>query len=219
MGKLVVLLVTAFVDMLGGAIVFPLIPFLAQKVIGHGPLWTALDSIGMGGVGVAVSLLLTTFAVAQLVSAPFWGRVSDKIGRRPALMIGLGASVIAYVVFAFAHSLELLLLCRLVQGAGGGTVGVVQAYVADATKPEDRAKSLGWVSAATNAGVAMGPAIGIWVLGFGVNAQALARGAAAQVPRAGTGRGDDRGGEHGVRLVLPEGVARRRGRAGRAERP
>jgi MFS family permease len=174
MGKLVVLLVTAFVDMLGGAIVFPLIPFLAQKVIGHGPLWTALDAIGMGGVGVAVSLLLTMFAVAQLVSAPFWGRVSDKIGRRPALMIGLGASVLAYVVFAFAHSLELLLLCRLVQGAGGGTVGVVQAYVADATKPEDRAKSLGWVSAATNAGVAMGPAIGIWVLGFGVSAQALA---------------------------------------------
>ncbi len=174
MGKLVVLLVTAFVDMLGGAIVFPLIPFLAEKVIGHGPLWTALNAIGLGGVGVAVALLITMFALAQLVSAPLWGRVSDKIGRRPALMIGLGASVLAYLVFAFAHSLELLLLCRLVQGAGGGTVGVVQAYVADATKPEDRAKSLGWVSAATNAGVAMGPAIGIWVLGFGVSAQALA---------------------------------------------
>jgi MFS family permease len=114
------------------------------------------------------------FSVAQLVSAPYWGRVSDRIGRRPALMIGLGASAIAYVVFAFAQSLELLLLCRLIQGAGGGTVGVVQAYVADATKPEDRAKSLGWVSAATNAGVAMGPAIGAWVLGFGVSAQALA---------------------------------------------
>ena len=174
MGKLVVLLVTAFVDMLGGAIVFPLLPFLTEKVIGHGPLWTALNAIGLGGVGFSVSLLLTMFAAAQLVSAPFWGRVSDKIGRRPALMIGLGASVIAYVVFAFAHSLELLLLCRLVQGAGGGTVGVVQAYVADATRPEDRAKSLGWVSAATNAGVAMGPAIGIWVLGFGVSAHALA---------------------------------------------
>lgn len=174
MGKLVVLLVTAFVDMLGGAIVFPLLPFLAKKVIGHGPLWSMLDSIGLGGEGFAVALLFTMFSVAQLVSAPFWGRVSDRIGRRPALMIGLGASVLAYGVFAFAQSLELLVLCRLVQGAGGGTVGVVQAYVADATKPEDRAKSLGWVSAATNAGVAMGPAIGIWVLGFGVSAQALA---------------------------------------------
>jgi MFS family permease len=173
MGKLVVLLVTAFVDMLGGAIVFPLLPFLAEKVVGHGPLWTLLDSLGLGGVGFSVALLFTMFSVAQLLSAPFWGRVSDKIGRRPALMIGLGASVLAYGVFAFAHSLELLVLCRLVQGAGGGTVGVVQAYVADATRPEDRAKSLGWVSAATNAGVAMGPAIGIWVLGFGVSAQAL----------------------------------------------
>ncbi len=174
MGKLVVLLVTAFVDMLGGAIVFPLLPFLAERVIGHGPLWTLLDSVGLGGKGFCLALLLTMFAVAQLVSAPYWGRVSDRIGRRPALMIGLGASAIAYVVFAFAQSLELLLLCRLIQGAGGGTVGVVQAYVADATKPEDRAKSLGWVSAATNAGVAMGPAIGAWVLGFGVSAQALA---------------------------------------------
>jgi MFS family permease len=174
MGKLVVLLVTAFVDMLGGAIVFPLLPFLAERVIGHGPLWTMLNSVGLGGKGFSLALLLTMFAVAQLVSAPYWGRVSDRIGRRPALMIGLGASAIAYVVFAFAQSLELLLLCRLIQGAGGGTVGVVQAYVADATKPQDRAKALGWVSASTNAGVAMGPAIGAWVLGFGVSAQALA---------------------------------------------
>ena len=174
MGKLVVLLVTAFVDMMGGAIVFPLIPFFAKRVIGHGPLWSALNALGLGGVGVAVSLLITMFAVAQLVSAPLWGRVSDKLGRRPALMIGLGGSVVAYLVFAFANSLELLVLCRLVQGAGGSTVGVVQAYVADATKPQDRAKALGWVSAATNAGVAMGPAIGIWVLGFGVSAEALA---------------------------------------------
>ncbi len=174
MGKLVVLLVTAFVDMLGGAIVFPLLPFFAEKVVGHGPLWKALDSVGLGGTGFAVALLFTMFSIAQLASAPYWGRVSDRLGRRPALMIGLGASVVAYGVFAFAQSLELLVLCRLVQGAGGGTVGVVQAYVADATKPEDRAKSLGWVSAATNAGVAMGPAIGIWVLGFGVSAQALA---------------------------------------------
>lgn len=174
MGKLVVLLVTAFVDMLGGAIVFPLLPFLAERVIGHGPLWTMLNSVGLGGKGFCLAVLLTMFSVAQLVSAPYWGRVSDRIGRRPALMIGLGASAIAYVVFAFAQSLELLLLCRLIQGAGGGTVGVVQAYVADATKPEDRAKALGWVSASTNAGVAMGPAIGAWVLGFGVSAQALA---------------------------------------------
>ena len=173
MGKLVVLMVTAFVDMMGGLIVFPLIPFYAKRLLGHGPLWTLLDSVGMGGGGAVVSLLVTSFAVAQLVSAPAWGRVSDKVGRRPALMIGLGASLVAYVIFAYANSLELLFLCRIVQGAGGGTVGVIQAYVADATRPEERVKALGWLSAATNAGVAIGPAIGSWSMSLGSSGPGL----------------------------------------------
>ncbi|OFW27298.1 MAG: hypothetical protein A3H97_16460 [Acidobacteria bacterium RIFCSPLOWO2_02_FULL_65_29] len=160
MGKLVVLMITGFVDMMGGLIVFPLLPFYAERMLGRGPLWRALDAVGMGGGGAAVSLMVMMFAVAQLVSAPFWGRFSDRFGRRPALMIGLGAQAAAYVIFAFANSLELLFLCRIVQGAGGGTVGVIQAYVADATEPKDRAKALGWLSAATNAGVAIGPVIG-----------------------------------------------------------
>ena len=160
-------MVTAFVDMMGGLIVFPLIPFYATKFLGHGPLWKALDSVGMGGKGIIVALLVMVFALSQLISAPFWGRVSDKVGRRPALMIGLGASALSFLIFAYANSLELLFLCRIVQGAGGGTVGVVQAYVADATKPQDRVKALGWLSAATNAGVTIGPAIGSWTLTFG----------------------------------------------------
>jgi MFS family permease len=160
MGKLVVLMVTAFVDMMGGLIVFPLIPFYAERTLGHGPLWTALDAVGLGGTGTAVSLMVMMFPIAQLISAPYWGRFSDRFGRRPALMVGLGSSAAAYLIFAFADSLELLVLCRLVQGAGGGTVGVIQAYVADATAPEDRAKALGWLSAATNAGLVIGPAIG-----------------------------------------------------------
>ena len=71
----------------------------------------------------------------------------------------MSASAIAYVIFAYADSLWALLLSRMVQGAGGGTVSVIQAYVADATKPENRARSLGWLSAATNAGVAIGPVL------------------------------------------------------------
>lgn len=167
MGKLIVLMVTAFVDMMGGLIVFPLIPFYAERMIGHGPIWTALNAIGMGGIGSVVSLMVMSFAVAQLISAPAWGRFSDRYGRRPALMVGLGASALAYIIFAFSNSLELLFLCRIVQGAGGGTVGVVQAYVADATKPEERVKALGWLSAATNMGVAIGPAIGSAAMGLG----------------------------------------------------
>ena len=138
-------MVTAFVDMVGLLMVLPLLPFYAVE---------------MGGGGMAVGILVSSYAVAQLLSAPLWGRVSDHYGRRPALLIGLGAAAVAYVIFGYATSLWLLLVSRLVQGAGGGTVGVIQAYVADATEPENRARSLGWLSAATSLGVMIGPAIG-----------------------------------------------------------
>lgn len=157
-GKLVVLMVTAFIDMLGLLMILPLLPFYAKS---------------LGGGGLIVGLLVSAFSVAQLISAPIWGRFSDRYGRRPALMVGLGASAIAYVVFAYADSLWLLFLSRIVQGAGGGTVSVIQAYVADATKPDDRAKSLGWLSAATNAGVAIGPVIGSWVQHWGAHTPGL----------------------------------------------
>ena len=157
-GKLTVLMVTAFIDMLGMLMILPLLPFYAK-------------SLGAGGF--VVGLLVSSFSVAQLLSAPLWGRFSDKHGRRPALMVGLASSAVAYVVFAYADSLWLLLLSRIVQGAGGGTVSVIQAYVADATRPEDRAKSLGWLSAATNAGVALGPVIGSWVQHWGPHTPGL----------------------------------------------
>jgi multidrug resistance protein len=145
MGKLLVLMITAFVDMVGFAMVLPLIPFYAAS---------------MGATGFIVGLLISSFSVAQLVSAPSWGRVSDHFGRRPAVIIGLLISALAYVVFGLAETLWILLLSRVVQGVGGGTVGVLQAYVADASKPEDRAKGLGWLSAATSAGAVVGPAFG-----------------------------------------------------------
>lgn len=159
-GKLVVLMITAFMDMVGILMVVPLLPFYAQDLNGSGYVSRALAALHMSGDGAVVSLLIATFAIVQLVSAPYWGRVSDRFGRRPAMMIGLGGSALAYLVFAYAPTLDWLFLSRIVQGAGGGTVGVIQAYVADSTRPEDRAKALGWLSAATNAGVALGPVIG-----------------------------------------------------------
>ena len=143
--KLLILIITAFVDMVGLLMVLPLMPFYARK---------------LGAGSFMVTVMVVSFTAAQLLSAPLWGRFSDKYGRRPALLVGLGAAAMAYVVFAFANSIWLLLLSRLVQGAGGGTVGVVQAYVADATEPQNRAKALGWLSAATNVGVALGPPMG-----------------------------------------------------------
>ena len=104
---------------------------------------------------------MSAFTVAQLLSAPMWGRFSDRYGRRPALLVAL-ARVGDRVRRSSPSRLAAgcCFLSRLVQGAGGGTVGVIQAYVADATRPQDRAKSLGWLSAATNAGVAFGPVLG-----------------------------------------------------------
>lgn len=147
--KLLVLIITAFVDMVGLLMVLPLMPYYARD-------------LGAGSLLVAV--MVVSFTAAQLLSAPLWGRFSDRYGRRPALLVGLGAAAVAYIVFAFASTIWLLLLSRVVQGAGGGTVGVIQAYVADSTEPQNRAKALGWLSAATNLGVALGPPLGALAL-------------------------------------------------------
>jgi MFS family permease len=162
-GKLMVLMATAFLDMVGLLIVIPILPFYARRLGGEG---FAIGGMQFG-IGTVVALLVSTFTIAQLVSAPVWGRFSDRFGRRPALLVALGASAIAYVIFGFANSLALLFISRIVQGAGGGTVGVIQAYVADSVEPEQRAKGLGWLSAATNLGVALGPVLGSFAITLG----------------------------------------------------
>jgi multidrug resistance protein len=153
-----VLIAVNFVDMIGFMIVLPLLPFYALK------LHASAETIGR---------LIAAFSVAQLLAAPVWGRVSDRYGRRPALLIGLSASAVAYVVFGLATTVWLLFLSRLVQGAGGGTTGVAQAYVADTVQQADRARALGWLSAATSAGVMIGPAIGSFAARFGQAAPGL----------------------------------------------
>ena len=190
--RLAVLIAVNFVDMVGFMIVLPLLPFYALDL-------EASPEI--------VGLLIASFSIAQLVAAPIWGRVSDRYGRRPALLIGLTASAVAYVVFGFAESLWLLFVSRLVQGAGGGTTGVAQAYVADTMAPRDRAKALGWLSAATSAGVAFGPAIGSFMAHFGREAPGLAAAALCLVNVAFAWR------------WLPESRPRDDGRAARPRRP
>lgn len=143
--RLAVLIAASGVDMIGFAMVLPLLPFYALE------LEATPETIGW---------IIASFSIAQLVSAPVWGRLSDRYGRRPALLIGLSASAAAYVVFGLANSVWLLFLSRIVQGAGGGTTGVAHAYVADTIAPENRARALGWLSAATAGGVMLGPVIG-----------------------------------------------------------
>jgi multidrug resistance protein len=147
-----VLMWTVFVDMIGFLIVLPLLPYYAER---------------LGGTPFLVGALVSTFALAQLASAPLWGRLSDRYGRRPMILAGLLISAVSYVLFETASTVALLFISRFVQGAAGGTVGVVQAYVSDSVPSEDRAKALGWLTAATSAGVMLGPAIGSLAAAYG----------------------------------------------------
>lgn len=143
--QLSVLMATVFVDMIGFTMVLPLLPFYATR---------------LGADARVVGMLVAAYPFAQLAVSPFWGRLSDRYGRRPLILAGLMLSAAAYVLFGLAESLWFLFASRFVQGAGGGTTGVVQAYVADAVEPEERTKALGWLTAATSAGVMIGPASG-----------------------------------------------------------
>ena len=161
--KLFTLMITAFIDMVGLLMIIPLLPFYVKSLGGEG-----FSVLGVHvGIGTISGFIITAFTVAQLISAPLWGRFSDRVGRRPTLIVALAASGIAYLIFGFAHSLLMLFVSRLVQGAGGGTVGVIQAYVADSTDPKDRARALGWLSATTNLGVALGPVLGSFAITLG----------------------------------------------------
>jgi multidrug resistance protein len=140
-----VLMATVFIDMVGFTMVLPLLPFYATR---------------LGASPTVIGFLVATYACAQLATAPLWGRLSDRYGRRPLIIAGLAISGVAYLLFGLANALWVLFACRLVQGMGGGITGVVQAYVADFVPPVDRTRALGWISAATSAGVMVGPAMG-----------------------------------------------------------
>lgn len=158
MKRIWVLMAVCFVDMMGLMLVAPLMAFYAKR---------------MNAADWMVGPLIASFAVAQLVSSPVWGKFSDRYGRRPAMIIGLSGSAVAYAIFGFASSLWMLFASRLVQGLGGGTTGVAQAYVADTMAPAERAKALGWISAATSAGVLIGPVIGSIARRFGTEVPGL----------------------------------------------
>ena len=156
--RLSVLIATAGIDMLGFAIVLPLLPYYALK------LAASPEMIGA---------ITASYSVAQLMAAPLWGAVSDRYGRRPALLAGLLASAVAFAIFGFADSLWLLFFMRIIQGAGGGTTGVAQAYVADTVAPEHRAQALGWLSSATAVGFMLGPVLGSFATSWGPAAPGL----------------------------------------------
>jgi predicted MFS family arabinose efflux permease len=143
--RLAVLMASMFVDMMGLLMVLPLLTFYAQR---------------FGASPTLIGLMVSAQPFAAVVTAPYWGRFSDRFGRRPAILLGLAMSGIAYLLFGLAGSLWMLMLSRLIQGVGTATVGVIQAYVTDTVGPNERTKALGWITVATSAGVALGPVIG-----------------------------------------------------------
>ena len=150
---LAVLFAAVLVDMIGFGIVLPLLPFYAES---------------LGASPIEVTLLIASYSAMQLAAAPFWGRVSDRRGRRPLLVGGLFASAVSHLIFGLAGSLPLLFASRLAAGAAGGTITVAQAYVADTTTADERARGMGWIGAAAGLGVFVGPWIGGYFSRFGL---------------------------------------------------
>jgi multidrug resistance protein len=142
---LVILFITVFIDLLGFGIIIPLLPFYAES---------------FGASAFAIGLLGTSFSLMQFLFSPIWGRWSDQIGRKPIILIGLLGSCLSYVTMALAGSLTLLFVARVVGGIAGANIPTAQAYIADVTTPENRARGMGLMGAAFGLGFIFGPAIG-----------------------------------------------------------
>lgn len=141
-GSLLVLFLTVFIDLIGFGMVIPFLSFYARE---------------FGASGFAVGAVVGVYSIMQFFFAPIWGRISDRVGRRPVLLVSLCASMTGYALFAFSHSLVLLFVSRIIAGIGGANIGTAQAYIADSTTPENRAKGMGIIGAAFGLGFILGP--------------------------------------------------------------
>ncbi len=149
---------TVFIDLIGFGIIIPLLPLYAKE---------------FGASGLTVGLLLMSYSLMQFFFAPMWGRLSDRIGRRPVLIISLFTSAIGYTIWGFSHSLAMLFLSRIVAGFGNANLAVAQAYIADVTPEEYRSQGMGMIGAAFGLGFVLGPAIAGIASYFGVHANVL----------------------------------------------
>ena len=145
MTPLVIIFITVFIDLLGFGIISPLLPFYAES---------------FGASAFTIGLLGTSFSLMQFLFSPVWGRWSDRIGRKPIILVGLMGSCLSYLGLALSTSLTLLFVARIIGGIAGANIPTAQAYIADVTTPENRAKGMGMVGAAFGLGFIFGPAIG-----------------------------------------------------------
>jgi len=143
----VTIFLTCFVDILGFGIVIPVLPLYAEH---------------FGATSVQIGWLVGIFSLAQFFFAPIWGKVSDRVGRKPVLLLGLLGTVAGYILMGLAHSVLMLFIARLIDGISGANISAAQAYLADISTPENRAKAMGLLGAAFGLGFVFGPALGGW---------------------------------------------------------
>jgi DHA1 family tetracycline resistance protein-like MFS transporter len=150
--SVLVIFLTVFIDLIGFGIVVPLIPVYSRHFGAHGFL---------------IGVIIASFSAMQFVFAPIWGRLSDRYGRRPILLISTAGAAGSYVLYAISSGLDnhtlglwLLVASRMVAGMCGGNITVAQAYIADVTPPEQRSKKMGLIGMAFGLGFIFGPIIG-----------------------------------------------------------
>lgn len=134
-----------FIDMLGFGLILPLLPYYAES---------------FGASDTVIGLLVASYAAAQLVGAPLLGRLSDRFGRRPVLLLSLFGTLVGFLLLGFARTLLLLFAARILDGLTGGNISVAQAYISDVTDAKNRAKGLGLIGAAFGLGFIIGPVSG-----------------------------------------------------------
>jgi len=140
-----ILFLVVFVDLLGFGMVIPVMPIYAEH---------------LGASEAATGWLSTGYSLMQFVFAPIWGRLSDRVGRRPVLLVSIAMTAVAFLLYGVAASFAVLLVSRLFAGAATANIAIAQAYVADVTTPEGRAKGMGMIGAAFGLGFVFGPAVG-----------------------------------------------------------
>ena len=150
--SLVIIFLTIFIDLMGFGILIPLLPGFA---------------ITIGMSDFQIGMTVAVFSLMQFLFNPVLGRISDRIGRRPMILIPQMLSVIGYLMFSFSHSFLLLFISRMIGGLGGSNIAVAQAYIADITTKEERSKGMGVIGAAFGLGFVFGPLLGAFLSKYG----------------------------------------------------
>jgi multidrug resistance protein len=154
-----IIFITIFIDLMGFGILIPILPTFASKELG-------ISDFGIGSI-VAV------FSLMQFIFNPMMGKLSDRIGRRPVILATQLMTAVSYLIFAFSNSFLLLFLSRMLAGLGGSNIGVAQAYIADITTKEERAKGMGIIGTAFGLGFVFGPVIGALLAKYGYHVAGL----------------------------------------------